>query len=297
MPVSLEVECIDRMYLNGCVPGLQTEGGFIHFIRQHWGFPIASTAVVAPMSKSFVQSVEAFAQQPQLDVVAFEKPQRKDEVTQQYLARADFTEGVLYIGKAQEKASGFRTTHQRHAESGQSYPGGSAAARLYRITIMFTFRTKTADLCWPQILVCDEQRASALSFGDPRSLVLMQALCWFQLLFEGFRNGDLRNLVAPLSNQDPATLKPGRLTYDLRRLRLHGLIERQPRCNRYRVTAEGIRISLFYIRAQERFFRVGLAIDSRSTPGRATRTLVQAGKAIDKLIEKAKLAASNLTHC
>ncbi|MGH8556742.1 MAG: hypothetical protein ACRESZ_04635, partial [Methylococcales bacterium] len=71
----------------------------------------------------------------------------------------------------------------------------------------------------------------------------------------------------------------------------HGLIERQPRSNRYRVTAEGIRISLFYIRAQERFFRVALAIDSRSTPGRATRTLVQAGKAIDKLIEQAKLAA------
>ncbi|MGH8477858.1 MAG: hypothetical protein ACRER2_19190, partial [Methylococcales bacterium] len=42
----------------------------------------------------------------------------------------------------------------------------------------------------------------------------MQALCLFQLLFEGFRNADLRNLVAQLSNQDPATLKPGRMTYD-----------------------------------------------------------------------------------
>jgi hypothetical protein len=53
----LEVECIDRMYLNGSVPGLQTEGGLVHFIHQHLGFPIASTAVIAPMSKTFIQSI------------------------------------------------------------------------------------------------------------------------------------------------------------------------------------------------------------------------------------------------
>jgi hypothetical protein len=48
--VTLEVEGIDRMYLNAYVPGLQTEGGFVHFVRQHMGYPIASTQVVAPLS-------------------------------------------------------------------------------------------------------------------------------------------------------------------------------------------------------------------------------------------------------
>ena len=48
--VTLEVEGIDRMYLNAYVPGLQTEGGFVHFVRKHLGFPIASTAVIAPLS-------------------------------------------------------------------------------------------------------------------------------------------------------------------------------------------------------------------------------------------------------
>lgn len=45
--ITLEVEGIDRMYLNAYVPGLQTEGGFVHFVRKHLGFPIASTAEAA----------------------------------------------------------------------------------------------------------------------------------------------------------------------------------------------------------------------------------------------------------
>jgi hypothetical protein len=69
--VTLEVESIDRMYLNGYVPGLQTEGGFVHFVRKHLGYPIASTAVVSPLSKAFVQAIEAFAKQQHVDVVTF----------------------------------------------------------------------------------------------------------------------------------------------------------------------------------------------------------------------------------
>lgn len=36
--VTLELEGIDRLYLNSYVPSLQTEGGFVHFVRQHPGF-------------------------------------------------------------------------------------------------------------------------------------------------------------------------------------------------------------------------------------------------------------------
>ena len=84
-----------------------------------------------------------------------------------------------------------------------------------------------------QPIVHDKQRASALHFGDPRVLALMSALCLFERLPEGFRNADLRIKVAELLNQDPSVYSPGRMAYDLRRLRLQGLIERQPHANRY----------------------------------------------------------------
>ena len=51
--VRLELEGIDRMYLNGYVPSLQTGAGFAHFVKEHLGYPIASTAVVAPISRAF----------------------------------------------------------------------------------------------------------------------------------------------------------------------------------------------------------------------------------------------------
>ena len=81
------------------------------------------------------------------------------------------------------------------------------------------------------------------------------------------------------------------MTYDLRRLRLHGLISRQPHSNRYRVTEGGLRIALFFTRAEARFFRTGLALDQPLPSDGAPRSLVQASHAIDRLIEEAKLAA------
>ena len=75
--LTLEVESTDRMYFNGYVPGLQTEGGFVHFIRKHLGYSIASTAVISPLSKAFVQAIEAFAKQQQVDRVTFAKHQRR----------------------------------------------------------------------------------------------------------------------------------------------------------------------------------------------------------------------------
>jgi len=518
--VVLEVEGIARMYLNGYVPGLQTEGGFVHFVHKHWGFAIASTAVISPLSKAFVHALEVFAKAQPVDLITFGKNQRKDEVTQDYLARTSCTEGVLSIGKAQEKAAVFRTIHKRNAETGKSYPwisrgtalpnpyyfylldedfgplfikfcsycpyavkvcingheglkrplakagmafeavdkgvlscanpkrlqelGDSldsekidavfrqwlarwphpyrpedrAAGYRYELSILQaefsltqvldfprtgrqffeevirenldigrpdqvplifnrrvtkrtpgSFRTRvltegvtpslyaqyqptqikqyhkegralrpettlndTDDfaigrkLCHLpalreigfsanrrllnvqtlshdgsigkekfnsviQPIVKEKQRASALHFGDPRVLALMYALCLFELLPEGFRKADLRVKLAELLNQDPATYSQGRMTYDLRRLRLHGLIERQPHSNRYRVSQDGIRIMLFFTRAEARFFGVILAIVQPLEFGQASRVLVQATQAIDRLIQEAKLAA------
>jgi hypothetical protein len=94
------------------------------------GYPIASTAVIAPLSKTFVQSIEKFAQEQSVDLVTFAKNQRKDDITKAYLARTSFTEGVLYIGKAQEKAAVFRTIHKCNAETGKPYPWISCGSSL-----------------------------------------------------------------------------------------------------------------------------------------------------------------------
>jgi hypothetical protein len=131
--VVLEVESLDRMYLNGYVPGLQTEGGFVHFVhfvRKHLGYPIASTAVISPLSKAFVHALEVFVEPQHVEVVTFDKNQRKDDVTKEYLARTSFTEGMLFIGKAQEKAAVFRTIHKRNAETRKSYPWISRGSAL-----------------------------------------------------------------------------------------------------------------------------------------------------------------------
>ena len=125
--VTFELEAIDRMYLNGYVPSLQTGGGVVWFMKQHLGARVPSTMMVAPMTQRFVEAMERFAETAGVDLVTFEKGQRKDDVAQQYLAAFQGHEGVLFIGKAQEKASVFRTEKRRNAD-GSTYPW------IYRLT-------------------------------------------------------------------------------------------------------------------------------------------------------------------
>ena len=109
-------------------------------------------------------------------------------------------------------------------------------------------------------MIVDGQRAPALRFLDPRVQALFCALVMLRLLPEGFTARDLRQHVAPLLGLPPDDLSAGRVTYDLRRLRLHGLIERQPKRHRYRVTDAGLRLALFLPRVWARTLRPGLAI-------------------------------------
>ena len=107
--VTQEVECIDRLYLNLCQPRLQTPGGAAWFFRGVRGNPVPSSALMAPMTRDFVAAIERFAREGSLDLVRFRKGERKDDRTQQYLRQWPGGEGVLYIGKAQEKARVLRT--------------------------------------------------------------------------------------------------------------------------------------------------------------------------------------------
>jgi len=90
------------------------------------------------------------------------------------------------------------------------------------------------------------QRVSGLRFGDPVVLAVMTALLMFRLLPEGFSNRDLHEKVARLLVRSPDDITPGQMTYQLRRLRLRGLILRILGTHRYRITHVGLRTALFY---------------------------------------------------
>ena len=105
----------------------------------------------------------------------------------------------------------------------------------------------------------EEQRASALRFGDGRVQALFSVLVLFSLQARGFTNADTRALLAQLLGLDPAHYPLGRMSYDLRRLRLHGLIERVPHSHRYEPTTFGLRVALFFSRTYARLLRPILA--------------------------------------
>src|SRR5579862_7905265 len=107
--VTLEVEGIDRMYLNVYQPRLQCEGQVAAFFRSHRGHTFASSALMDPMTKAFIASVERFTQQQQqIPLLSFAPRQRKEDLALEYRRRFQGTEGILFVGKAQEKTPVFR---------------------------------------------------------------------------------------------------------------------------------------------------------------------------------------------
>ena len=119
--VVFEIECIDRMYCNVYVPQLQHAGGLLGYIQRQLGLPIASTAPLGKITDAFSAAMRRFARDQQVPWVDFIKGQRKDDVMHEYLARFDREEGALFIGRAQDKTSLFRTERRRHT-NGEAYP-------------------------------------------------------------------------------------------------------------------------------------------------------------------------------
>jgi hypothetical protein len=486
--VTLEVEGIDRMYLNVYQPRLQTDRGVAAFFRFHRGETFASSALMAPMSTAYITAVEHFVDQEQIPLITFAKGQRKDDIAKEHHARFQGTEGIVFVGKAQEKTPVFGTEKRRNPDTGQKYPwivrrtsmvnhfyfygldedfgpfflkvctyfpynaklcingheyvkrqlakegiafealdngilscanprrlqqvcDGLSAARieallrkwLKRLPHPFTANDRAAgyrydvsilqaefsltqvldrplsgrvffeevirenlDLGRPdqvqlifqrrvtkrtpgrfrarvltegvtpslhidykhsrikqyhkegralrtettinntrdfgigkklhnlpalrqvgfqanrrlldvqkvshdcsigenafdrvvRPIEIDGQRASALPFGDRRVQALFAVLVVFSLQLRGFNNREMRTLLAQLLGLDPANYSIGRMTYDLRRLRLHGIIERIPHSHRYQLTPAGLRIALFFSRTYARLLRPKLA--------------------------------------
>jgi hypothetical protein len=486
--VTLEVEGIDRMYLNVYVPRLQREQGVVNFFRFHRGNQFVSSALMDPISKEFVAALENYARREKVPVIQFRKGQRKDDIAAEQRKKFKKAEGVVFIGKAQEKTPVFRTERRRNEKTGVSYPwivrstamvnhfyvycvdrdfgpfflkfctyfpynaklclngheyvkqqlankgiefkaldngvlechdpkrlqaicDGLSAEKIdallrkwlhllphpfsaadrkagyrYQVSILQAefsltqvldrpvtgrvffeevirenldigrpgqvqlifdrrvtartpgrFRTRvitegvvpslhvdykntrikqyhkegralrtettinnTRDFGIGKLLKnlpalrqvgfqanrrlldvqrvshdcaigedafdkvvrpaeVEGQRASALRFGDKRVQALFAVLVVFSLQLRGFNNREMRVLLAQLLGLDPAEYPIGRMTYDLRRLRLHGIIERIPHTHRYQLTADGLRIALFFSRTYARLLRPKLA--------------------------------------
>ena len=517
--VTLSVEGIDRMYLNVYVPTLQRDKDVAWFFRGHRQQPFASSALMAPMSRHFVAKLERYARKHEIEVVQFRPGERKDDVMAERLKRFEGAEGVVFIGKAQEKTAVFRT-EKRHSPNGRSYPwivrssamvnhyyiyavdrdfgpfflkfssyfpynaklclngheyakqqlakegiafealdngiqscadpqrlqaicDGLSAAKIdallrkwlrrlphpftdddrragyrYDISILQAefaltqvldkpvhgrlffeqvirenldlgrpdqvqlifdrriirttpgrfrtrvltrgvtpslhidykrtrikqyhkegraLRTETTINNTPDFKVgkrlanlpklrqigfaanrrlleleclshdCmlaettfqaierpvsrDGQRASGLRFADPKVHNLWHALLLFRLLADGFRSADLRQNIADLEGRAAQTIGRGAITYQLRRLRLHGMIERLPNSHRYRVTDLGWRTAVFFTRTYNRLLRPGLAA---VLPGHAAE-IVPLSRAFDALDRRVQQCLAQ--HC
>lgn len=83
--VTLEVECLDRMFLNVYQPRLQHVGGVVQFLRGHRGATYASSALLDPISKDFIGRLHRFCRDHQVPMVEFAKGQRKDDLAHDYL--------------------------------------------------------------------------------------------------------------------------------------------------------------------------------------------------------------------
>ena len=521
--VTLEIEGIDRMYLNVYVPQLQRESGVASFFRFHRGHPFASSVLMDPISKAFVEDMERFAKHEKIPVVSFKKGERKDDIAGEHLRQFQGSEGVLFIGKAQEKTPVIRTERRRNEQTGATYPwlvrstamvnhfyvycvdrdfgpfflkfctyfpynakpclnGHEYAKRqleqkgiryealdngvlscddpqrlqkicdalsaekidallrkwLRRLPHPYTAKDRKAgyrydisilqaEFSLTQVLdrplsgrvffeevirenldigrpsqvqlifgrhvtrqtpgrfrtrvltegvipslhvdyknsrikqyhkegralrtettinntrdfnigkrlhnlselrkigfqanrrlldvqkvshdcslgedafdkvvrpiEVDGQRASALRFGDARVQALFSVLVLFSLQPRGFTNHEVRVLLAQLLGSDPANYPVGRMTYDLRRLRLHNIIERIPHSHRYQLTPSGLRIALFFSRTYSRLLRPQLAqILPAAPPGNSRLRPIfdQLQKEIDQCCTDQKLAA------
>jgi hypothetical protein len=136
------------------------------------------------------------------------------------------------------------------------------------------------------------QRASALRFGDRRVMALLQALCLLLLLPAGFRNRDIRPYVAQLLGVALDAYSQGRMTYDLRRLRLKGLIRRVAGSHTYVVTRIGLRVAYFHTKLYARILRPGwaaIALKPDGVPRRLRQAFARVDAEIARLCDAAAL--------
>jgi len=134
--VRLDLECLDRVYLNAYVPNLQVGGQVVTFLTQHLGHPIPSPAIFTKIGDAFRAAVARFAADHEIPVVRFAKDARKAEVMRPYLDAAT-QPGVVAIGVAQEFQSVFSGYQRKTTTPGAVSFGFEKADR--RVSVYYFY--------------------------------------------------------------------------------------------------------------------------------------------------------------
>jgi hypothetical protein len=137
-----------------------------------------------------------------------------------------------------------------------------------------------------QPYVREGQRTGALRFGDHRAMALAGALCLVVHAATGLTNKSLRGQVAGLLGTGYTA---SQMSYDLRRLRLHGLIERIPGTHTYTVTPDGVRVAIFYTKLHHRLLGPLLAASYPPAPPELRTALATIDRAIAGYLTAARL--------
>jgi hypothetical protein len=150
-----------------------------------------------------------------------------------------------------------------------------------------------AQITDPVTLADSQTRVAGLRFGDPRAMALLSLLAVFRLSVRGFTNRDLRTHLATLLGLLPGAITAGQATYDLRRLRVHGLIQRIPHSNRYLPTEDGLRAAIVLTQTHARLLTPALAsaTDLSADFPRLHRALDNVQTALDDYAKREGLAA------
>src|SRR5689334_5543449 len=105
--VTLEVECLDRLYLNGYIGRLATGLGLVVFMREQLGKPVASPVVLGQISEKFREAVKAAARDDSIPVYQFRHKERKDDIANEFRRQRPVRDAIVFVGVAQEKAQAF----------------------------------------------------------------------------------------------------------------------------------------------------------------------------------------------
>ena len=118
--VALQIDCLDRIYLNAYVPNLQVSGQVVNFLTRHLGAPIASPALLQRIGERFRKDVKAFAAEHDIPLLRFSKHDRKIDVARPLLTAAEREQrpGVVAVGVAQEFQSVFTAATRPSTDDG-----------------------------------------------------------------------------------------------------------------------------------------------------------------------------------
>jgi hypothetical protein len=135
--VGLDLECLDRLYLNGYVPTLQVGGQVVRFLTQHLGNPIPSAAVFEQIGNRFRRAVTLFSERRGVPLVRFTKGERKVDRMKPFYARAK-APGVVAIGVAQE-FQWVATSYTRPKSTPQSAPRFDFQRAQRRVSVYYFY--------------------------------------------------------------------------------------------------------------------------------------------------------------